>query len=300
MSPASAGGKSAAALWGKRLARLRGELGWTQEQLSAESGYGVRQVRRTEAGEQVVSAEARGAMVEALIRDIRDSWRGAARLAGPSVPEDPGTSDKAWAALREAQGIADANREALEKLEQAARRLAEAEALLRELPPPPPPPRRRRALWPLIAALAVAALAAWIWSNLGEHRLLEGEEGSGDGRVMMRGAASGEGTVWLHADEVRRLELALLAPASCSFRVRYSNDNSGPSETVTLYFDGRAVGNFRALDTGDNGHGWNVFRTSPRVATVTTGAGPHTIGIKPSGGDGYGIEIDAVDVELER
>jgi hypothetical protein len=78
--------------------------------------------------------------------------------------------------------------------------------------------------------------------------------------------------------------------------VRYSNDNRNdrPTEIVTLMLDGTSVGQFIAEDTGDGGFGWNVFATSSPMAFAGIEDGEHTLTLSVSGGDGYGIEVDAV------
>ena len=81
--------------------------------------------------------------------------------------------------------------------------------------------------------------------------------------------------------------------------VRYSNDNSGPSETVRLSLDGSEVGQFTAADTGNSGSGWNEFVTSDPINIDSLEAGQHTLQLSVAGGDGHGIEIDAVIVRYQ-
>ncbi len=61
--------------------------------------------------------------------------------------------------------------------------------------------------------------------------------------------------------------------------------------------DGIAVGQITAEDTGDWGAGWNNFLWSPGLRPVTLAAGPHQATTTVSGGDGYGVEIDALRIE---
>lgn len=128
--------------------------------------------------------------------------------------------------------------------------------------------------------------------------LLEGEDGSGDGQVMLRSEASGQRTVWLHAGESRTLRFQLPAEARYRLSVRYSNDNFGPLEAVDVGIDGVRAGQFAAQDTGDFGFGWNVFRWSDPFDPVTLSPGTHEVTIAVTGGDGFGVEIDVVKLEL--
>lgn len=129
--------------------------------------------------------------------------------------------------------------------------------------------------------------------------ILEGEHATGDGSVMYRSEASGDRTRWLHAGESASwiFDLATCNPTTQHvLGARYSNDNYGPLETVTLTVDGEIVGQFQAQDTGDGGLGWNVFVRADGIATIWLDPGPHTASASVSGGDGYGVEIDLVDV----
>jgi hypothetical protein len=58
--------------------------------------------------------------------------------------------------------------------------------------------------------------------------------------------------------------------------------------------DGVALGEFQAQDTGDFGFGWNVFRSSGPIGSRILAPGQHTVVVSFTGGDGFGVEIDAV------
>lgn len=124
--------------------------------------------------------------------------------------------------------------------------------------------------------------------------LFQGEGGSGDGAIMMRSNAWGERTVWLHAGESRSWAFHSLAGRNGTVIVRYSNDNSGSTETVSVMLDGSEIGEFAAQDTGNFGHGWNVFVFSATIQIEDVAGGEHTLAVQISGGDGYGVEIDAI------
>jgi len=126
---------------------------------------------------------------------------------------------------------------------------------------------------------------------------LEGEAGTGDGQVKSRTAASGQETVLLHDGESQALSFQLPAAARYSLTVRYSNDNYGPLETVSVSVDDAIVGQFEAQDTGDFGAGWNVFESSGPIGSVDLQAGTHEVTVSVAGGDGYGVEIDVVTLD---
>ncbi len=127
--------------------------------------------------------------------------------------------------------------------------------------------------------------------------LLEAEAGTG-GRIMQRSAASGQRAVLLQAGQGVTLPVA---PACCgaryALRLRYSNDNFGSSEAVTVRLDGAVVGSFTARDTGDFGFGWNQFVTSAELGPVEIVQGAaNTLRVEVTGGDGFGVEIDSIEL----
>lgn len=131
---------------------------------------------------------------------------------------------------------------------------------------------------------------------------LEGELGTGPGPNMSRSNASGGLTRWLHAGE--SLDLGFTYPATIagnySVAIRYSNDNSNsqPNELVTVKLDNNPIGSFTALDTGDGGFGWNTFEEFGLPGEFTLVPGVHSITVSPSGGDGFGVEVDFVELTL--
>lgn len=119
---------------------------------------------------------------------------------------------------------------------------------------------------------------------------------------MSRSNASGGLTRWLHAGE--SLDLGFTYPATIagnySVAIRYSNDNSNsqPNELVTVKLDNNPIGSFTALDTGDGGFGWNTFEEFGLPGEFTLVPGVHSITVSPSGGDGFGVEVDFVELTL--
>lgn len=119
---------------------------------------------------------------------------------------------------------------------------------------------------------------------------LEGESARGGGEVMSRGNASNDATLLLRSGESAALRFLSSGAAFYLLRVRYSNDNFGPLETVRLALDRAPVGELAPRDTGD----WNRFAGSHPLGPVQIGGGQHRLRIAVSGGDGYGVEIDRV------
>lgn len=128
--------------------------------------------------------------------------------------------------------------------------------------------------------------------------VLQGEDGTGDGLIRSRSNAWGERTVWLGDGDAQTMMFSPGRGESILVAVRYSNDNFGPSETVTILLDDLEVGSFIAEDTGNGGSGWNIFAWSENIpANSFTDIGEHTLTIAISGGDGFGFELDAVTVD---
>lgn len=128
--------------------------------------------------------------------------------------------------------------------------------------------------------------------------VLQGEDGMGDGLTRSRSNAWGGRTVWLDDGEAQTMTFSPGRGESARVAVRYSNDNFGPSETVTVLLDGLEIGSFLAEDTGNNGNGWNIFEWSVDIpAGAFTTVDDHTLTVSISGGDGFGFELDAVTVD---
>lgn len=124
--------------------------------------------------------------------------------------------------------------------------------------------------------------------------LLEGEAPpTEDFPLMPRAAASGEQTVLLQVGQTRHLAFVSAVAGRFTLLVRYSNDTKAPPDVVAVAVDGREVGRFAAVDTGDEGHGWNAFRESSAVYADLE-PGPHELALTPISGDSFGTEIDRV------
>ncbi|QKS28197.1 MAG: hypothetical protein HT579_04150 [Candidatus Accumulibacter similis] len=124
---------------------------------------------------------------------------------------------------------------------------------------------------------------------------IEGESGS-RGYVMVRSAASGTRTLRLAAGQSMNRDFRVSGGGRFVLTIRYSNDNFGPSEVLKVKLDGRPIGSFTATDTGDYGHGWNQFATSPQLGPIDINDGSHTLTIDVVGGSN-GIEIDFIQMK---
>src|SRR5207248_3126835 len=134
--------------------------------------------------------------------------------------------------------------------------------------------------------------------NCGPELVVEAELGSG-GQRQARSEASSRATRSLRRGEELTLGFQVPSAARCEVSVRYSNDNDNdaPTETVTVLVDNTTVRMFVSEDTSGPrtpaGGGWNIFREAVAGA-VLLAPGPHTLVVSPTGGDAFGIEIDAI------
>jgi hypothetical protein len=126
---------------------------------------------------------------------------------------------------------------------------------------------------------------------------LQASKATSAGIVMPRSCASDETTLLLEDGGTATWAVDVPESGEYEFVVRYSNDNHGELETVAVSVDGDIVGEFEALDTGDDGEGWNVFYESPPLGPYRIEAGEREFGLSVGGGDGYGVEIDNVSVD---
>jgi hypothetical protein len=121
---------------------------------------------------------------------------------------------------------------------------------------------------------------------------LEGEAGSGDGRLVQRSRASGGQTIHLAPGERRVWTVAVNSAVEYALAVTYSNGKEGENEVIHVSLDGASVSSFQNRDSGDSTEGWNVFVTDP-AGTSAFRSGIHTLVLESRGGDGC-VEIDVV------
>lgn len=125
-------------------------------------------------------------------------------------------------------------------------------------------------------------------------------ESAAEGKsIQNRGEAFGGFTVHLDNDRME-LPLTTCAATRAGLTIRYSNDNynDSPNESVRLYLDAQVIGQFTAKDTGGGGAGWNTFEESQAIPVELT-SGSHSVTIAITGGDGGGVEIDAIRVAAQ-
>ena len=80
--------------------------------------------------------------------------------------------------------------------------------------------------------------------------------------------------------------------------VRYSNDEAGLGDLVTVSVQGDRVGTFLPRATGDSGLGWNVFVESPAISLGDLTPGELEIALRLDSPDGSGIDVDVLLLEL--
>lgn len=145
------------------------------------------------------------------------------------------------------------------------------------------------------AATNVALAAYGTIPNAENSRVLEGEDGTGDGVLQWRGNASNQRTRYLtqvgHSVSwtVSTHEAVGFAP-----ELRYSND--GPADSLAVYLDGEFVGSVWTRNTrpagGVPGSGWNNFAVTNFADEVLLSAGSHTVTVSVAATDEYGVEVD--------
>lgn len=130
------------------------------------------------------------------------------------------------------------------------------------------------------------------------HRVvLEAEDGSGDGAPIKRTSASGGWVVHLDTGQAITIAATVDPCRTYALRCRYGNDNDGPTETLTIAVDGVALEPCETQDTGGWGHGWDVLVLTNGVRNSKRIGGPHTISVRVDGGDGGGVDVDAVTLD---
>jgi hypothetical protein len=128
---------------------------------------------------------------------------------------------------------------------------------------------------------------------------VQSEGGTGGGTTFQRSRASNRETTQLF-DSQSRTNTFLASAGTYRLRLRYSNDNFGPLEAVEVSVDGTIIGSVSTEDTTPtgsepSGSGWNVFYCAEVASPVSLGNGNHSLSLKVMGGDGFGIELDAVE-----
>jgi hypothetical protein len=116
---------------------------------------------------------------------------------------------------------------------------------------------------------------------------------------MQRSNASDKETVLVHAGATLTRGFRTAGAAKYSLSVWYSNDGPGaPDEQIEVSVDRVHIGLLDAANTRTSGmapgDGWNNLVASPALGPIGLTAAAHTLTLAISGGDPYGVEIDAV------
>lgn len=90
--------------------------------------------------------------------------------------------------------------------------------------------------------------------------------------------------------------VTLSTNGACLLRFRHSNDDTGSLDSVAVYVNNVLKGSIPTIDTGNGGAGWNVFTQSVALALGTLGPGPLTIRLQLAAHDGFGVEIDRIEL----
>jgi len=116
---------------------------------------------------------------------------------------------------------------------------------------------------------------------------------NGEGTDIGRDQASNEQT-WLLRNEGDDASWSISIPATGNYKllIRYSNDDLGIGDDLSIFINNSLKGTFTSNDTGDWGYGWNVFAHSPVIDLGNLSAGTVTLKIRIDRTDGYGIELD--------
>lgn len=123
----------------------------------------------------------------------------------------------------------------------------------------------------------------------------ETSSAAGDGVINYRSNASNDQTILLHTGQTRSFTVNVSTSGPYTLNVRYSNDNWGLTEIVNVLIDNNVSKAFTSQDTGNHGHGWNIF-VSDTAGVIFLDAGSHSIAFTIESGDGWGIEMDKFEL----
>ncbi|MCB0707595.1 MAG: T9SS type A sorting domain-containing protein [Saprospiraceae bacterium] len=121
--------------------------------------------------------------------------------------------------------------------------------------------------------------------------------GPGTPTIKSRVFASNQKTLWVNEVGAETFwDITIPAAGDYSLLVRYSNDDTGALDDISVRVNGNLVGNFESQDTGSGGNGWNVFVESPVISLGQLVAGTITLSLSLDADDGYGIEFDLLSL----
>lgn len=117
-------------------------------------------------------------------------------------------------------------------------------------------------------------------------------------RIMWRGNASKLKTLLLYEGDSIALDFCLSSKTTVTVNgIRYSND--GVLDNVTLAMDGTYIGHFETRQFTWWGHQWNNFTDTGMIGKPQSmNPGNHVLNISVIQSDNYGVELDAISIEL--
>ena len=115
--------------------------------------------------------------------------------------------------------------------------------------------------------------------------------------IQYRSEASDQQTVHLTSSG-QYVSYTITSHSRCSFHIlglQYSND--GDSDTISIYLDNERFGEFITHSSSGGGHLWNVFENPGLIGnTQILDHGEHTLTIRVSATDQYGVELDMIRI----
>ena len=148
----------------------------------------------------------------------------------------------------------------------------------------------------IIAVLLMVSLSLKAFNTIETTQEAENSytySGPGTPIIMDRGMASNKETLWVNeVGGEAGWEITVPATGDYSLVVRYSNDDTGVLDDISVRVNGVLAGSFESEDTGNGGAGWNVFVDSPIIPLGQLDAGTATISLRLDTHDGHGIEFD--------
>jgi len=130
--------------------------------------------------------------------------------------------------------------------------------------------------------------------SLINHLPREGEqfESATGGAEIQRGAACGAKVWHMELGQAATYAFSIGTSTPLNLSLRYSNDDLGVGDDLEVLVDGVVMGNFHTIDTLD----WNVFVQSPLIPLGMLSAGNHTVTLVVNGSDGFGVDVDLLEM----